>query len=179
VASLRESKGHQHVIAALASIASRQPGLRLYLVGEGEYRGKIEKQLQELALQDRVFLTGSRDNTEMPLWFNAADVSILASSREGWPNVILESLACGTPVIGTPAGQIPEIIGSGDLGIVAERNADALADAIQSALSRNWDREALSRYAHGRPWSTVAEEVRDYFTGIVGDSSAKAKSNLN
>jgi len=168
VATLREAKGHQHVIAALSKIAPKYPELRLYLVGEGSYRPQIEQLVQKLSLQDRVFLAGGRNNNEIPLWFNAADVSILASSREGWPNVILESLACGTPVIGTPVGQIPEILASGDLGVITEQNPEALASAIETALGREWNRTKLMGFAHSRPWKRVALESEQYLGRIVG-----------
>lgn len=168
VASLRESKGHQHVITALARIAPLHPELKLYIVGEGEYRGRIERQIKELGLNQRVVLIGNRRNEEMPLWFNAADASILASSQEGWPNVILESLACGTPVIGTAVGQIPEILQSGDLGILTRQDSQAIASAIEGALSRTWDRETLSGFAHSRPWSKVGDEMQSYLTAIMG-----------
>jgi len=172
VASLRESKGHQHVIAALAEIVPRHPELKLYIVGEGDDRARIERQVKEIGLHERVILVGNRKNEEIPLWFNAADASILASSQEGWPNVILESLACGTPVIGTPVGQIPEILHSGDLGILCKQDAQAIASAIESALSQIWDREKLSRFAHGRPWSKVAEEMESYLATVVGGAKA-------
>ncbi|HEX7287868.1 MAG TPA: glycosyltransferase family 4 protein [Candidatus Angelobacter sp.] len=171
VAALREAKGHQHVIAALAKIAPRYPGLRLYLVGEGDHRRQIERLVQKLALQDRVFLAGSRCSEEIPLWFNAADLSLLASSREGWPNVILESLACGTPVIGTPVGQIPEILAPGGLGLVAQPDPESLAAAIEEALGRSWDRAALMKFAHARPWKTVGLEARQYLARVVGEKA--------
>lgn len=172
VASLRESKGHQHVIAALAGIVPRHPELKLYIVGEGDYRAKIERQIRDLGLHERVILVGNRKNEEMPLWFNAADASILASSQEGWPNVILESLACGTPVIGTPVGQIPEILRSSDLGIVCKQDVHSIASAIEQALCRNWQRETLSHFAHNRPWSKVAEEMESYLATIAGSTTA-------
>lgn len=168
VAALREAKGHQHVIAALAKIAPKYPGLRLYLVGEGEYRRQIQQLVRKLSLEDRVFLAGSRRSEEIPLWFSAADLSILASSREGWPNVVLESLACGTPVIGTPVGQIPEILAPGGLGMVAQADPESLAAAIEEVLGRNWDRTALMKFAHSRPWKTVGLESRQYLAHVVG-----------
>jgi teichuronic acid biosynthesis glycosyltransferase TuaC len=168
VAALREAKGQQHVIAALSQLASRYPRLRLYLVGEGENRTRLERLVWQLSLQDRVFLVGNRSNQEIPLWFNAADASILASSREGWPNVILESLACGTPVIATPVGQVPEILGSGDLGIVIGQDSPSLASAIEATLGRQWDRTSLARFARSRPWKSVAVEAEMYLARIVG-----------
>jgi glycosyltransferase involved in cell wall biosynthesis len=167
VASLREAKGHQHVIAALAKLVVRRPELRLYLVGDGSYRKDLENLIRDLSLQRHVILAGNRGAAEVPLWFNAADVSVLASSREGWPNVILESLACGTPVVATPVGQIPEILAPSGMGILSDQNPDSLARAIEDALNRNWDRESLSRFAHRRPWSLVAQEIEHYLAAVI------------
>lgn len=175
IASLSENKGHQHIVAALAKIAAQNRELRLYLVGEGPCRAKIEEMVQQLSLKERVFLVGSRSNDQIPAWFNAADLSILASAREGWPNVILESLACGTPVVATSAGEIPEILGCGDLGAIAERNGDALAAAMQATLARQWDREALAAFARRRPWSAVGEEVEQYLAKLVGPTTRTGK----
>lgn len=174
VGSLRESKGHMDVIAAMAKIAPRHPELKFYIVGEGDDRGKIEDQVQRLGLQEHVVLVGSRKNEEMPLWFNAADVSVLASSREGWPNVVLESLACGTPVIATPVGEIPEILSAGDLGILCQKESSALAAAIETALARSWDRMTLFQFAQSRPWSLVAEEEELYLARILASADGKA-----
>lgn len=175
VASLREAKGHQHVITALEKLARPYPELKLYIIGEGEYRPRLENMVRDLGLEGRVCLVGNRSNEEIPLWFNAADASILASSREGWPNVILESLACGTPVIGTGVGQIPEILNSGDLGIVTEQNPEAIAAAIESALGKNWDRALLMNFAHSRPWRTVALESEQYLHSVLGGHAIVAR----
>jgi teichuronic acid biosynthesis glycosyltransferase TuaC len=173
VGALREAKGQQHIIAALAKLVSRHPELRLYLVGEGENRHNLERIIRQSSLKDRVVLAGARSNNEIPLWFNAADASILASSREGWPNVILESLACGTPVIATAVGQVPEILGAGDLGMLAEQDPVLLASAIETVLRRNWDRKSLERFAHARPWTAVAVEYEILLEGMVGRSATE------
>jgi teichuronic acid biosynthesis glycosyltransferase TuaC len=174
VASLREPKGHQHVIAALAKILPTHPEATLYLVGEGEFLPKLEQLVRKLSLQDRVCFAGSRRCEEIPLWFNAADLSILASSREGWPNVILESLACGTPVVGTPVGQVPEILKSQELGLIARQDSDSLASAIAEVLERKWNRQAMMNFAHSRPWKTVARDTQLYLESIVGSLASPA-----
>src|SRR5205807_9313740 len=101
VGSLIESKGHHLLIRAVAKLTERIPGLRLYVIGEGVYRAKLEELVREKQLQGRVFLLGNRPNEELSLWFSAAHISCLMSSREGWPNVVSEALACGTPVLAT------------------------------------------------------------------------------
>ena len=159
VGSLIPSKGHQILIEAVKSLAERVPGLQLYILGEGSYRPELEKLVKSLGLEKQVFLPGKRPNVELPLWFSAAAMSCLASSREGWPNVVSESLACGTPVVATRAGGIPEIVHSPALGILVERSCDAFAAGLAEALAKDWDRERISRESRRRTWETVAEEV--------------------
>ncbi len=159
VGSLVPVKSHNRLISAMAEIADRYHNLLLYIVGEGPERSRLEADVRSRGLENRIFLLGNRPNQELGLWFNAADISCLASSREGWPNVVSESIACGTPVVATRVGGVPEIITSPELGIMVEPNAHALAQGLEMALGRNWDRETLLRTAGRRTWAVVAEEV--------------------
>lgn len=162
VGSLVPVKSHKLLISAVAQIADRYHDLLLYFVGEGPERSRLEADIRSRGLEKRVFLLGNRPNQELGLWFNAADVSCLASLREGWPNVISESIACGTPVVATCVGGVPEIITSPELGIMVEPNAHALARGIELALSKKWDRQVLLRTAELRTWGVVAEEVERF-----------------
>ncbi len=162
VGGLLPHKGHQFLIAAVAMAAGRFPGLKLYVVGDGAFRLKLEALVREAGMPERVFLVGSRPNEELKLWYSAADVSCLASSREGWPNVLLESLACGTPVVATRVGGVPEIIVSPRVGLMVEQDSRTIAAGLESALERHWDREALAGYARTRTWEVVAAEVESY-----------------
>jgi len=162
VGSLIESKGHHLLIEAVAKLAGRFPQLRLYVIGEGIYRSQLETFLREKKLQDRVFLPGNQPNEELPLWFNAANLSCLVSSREGWPNVVSESLACGTPVLATRAGGIPEIIISPKLGMFVERHLDSVAAGLEQALATTWNRTEIARQSRARSWDAVAAEVEAF-----------------
>jgi glycosyltransferase involved in cell wall biosynthesis len=162
VGSLIESKGHHLLIAAVAKLAERLPKLRLYIIGEGVYRAKLEELVREKRLQDRVLLPGNRPNEELSLWFSAASLSCLVSSREGWPNVISESFACGTPVMATRTGGIPEIITSAELGMFVERDVDSIAVGLQQALSNPWNRTEIARHSRERNWDAVAAEVEAF-----------------
>lgn len=161
VASLIPSKGHHLLIHAFQELAPRHPFLQLYIVGEGPNRPRLEKLVREAGLQQRVQFVGGRPQEELRLWFNAADISCLMSAREGHPNVVLESLACGTPVLATTVGGIPEIIVSPDLGMLVDQDVSAIAAGLEMALSKDWDREMLSRHAHARTWEAVAERVEE------------------
>jgi len=164
VGSLIRSKGHLTLIRAFARIAPRHPELKLYVLGEGPLRPELESLVRELKLQDSVRLPGKRPNAELPQWFNAAEVSLLASEREGWPNVLTESLACGTPVVATRVGGVPEILHSRELGIIVDQTVDSVADGLERALLNKWDREAISKQTRARMWSTVAGEVEGVFS---------------
>ena len=169
VGSLISSKGPRLLIAALAEIAPRFPDLRLYLLGEGSLRKKLESLVRENGLEQRVLLVGSRPNEELKFWYSAADLTCLASLREGMPNVVLESLACGTPVVATRVGGVPEILISSELGLMAEPNVQSIAMALKSALETSWDREALVRHARTRTWTEVAGEVERYLLSRVDE----------
>jgi len=171
VGSLIESKGHQLLIAAVAKLAARFPKLRLYVIGEGVYRAKLAELVREKQLQEHVFLLGNRPNEELPLWFGAADLSCLMSSREGWPNVISEALACGTPVLATRIGGIPEIVTSPELGIFVERDVDSIAAGLEQALIKSWNREEIARRSRSRSWDTVAAEVEAFLKSTVPPKS--------
>jgi teichuronic acid biosynthesis glycosyltransferase TuaC len=169
VASLTEAKNHALLIASFAKTLTNFPNAKLFLIGEGLLRSPLEEQVSKLQLRENVTLVGPRPNEELALWFSAANVSCLASSREGWPNVLMESLSCGTPVVATRVGGVPEIICSPEFGAVAEQDSESFATALQSVLTRDWDQNALARLAQLRGWDRVAEEVEHYFESRIGN----------
>ncbi|MGA8074511.1 MAG: glycosyltransferase [Candidatus Acidiferrales bacterium] len=167
VGTLDPNKGHQLLIAAVAELTGRYPAMKAYIAGEGPYQSALTAQIREKKIADRVVLIGKRPHAELNSWFNAANVSCLLSEREGWPNVLLESLAAGTPVIATRAGGIAEVISSPALGTLVERNVPAVTAALDAALKRDWDRPTLVAYASQRTWDKVAEEIEAYFQEIL------------
>ena len=167
VGSLVPAKRHEVLIEAVAQLATQIPDLKAYIIGEGSLRSELEALRRRTHTEERVFLVGQKSNTDLYRWFSAADVSCLLSAREGWPNVVMESLACGTPVIATRVGGIPEIIISSELGILVAEDLRSITDGIASALSRKWDREALVRYARSRTWEVVATEVEEYLSALT------------
>jgi len=171
VGGLIPRKGFQFLIPAFAKIASHFPKAKLYILGEGDYRQKLEAMTDELGVADRVFLPGNIPNDGLRQWFGAAQISCLVSSREGWPNVLLESMACGTPVVATNVWGAPEVIVSPDLGVLVEQDVDSIAAALKQALQKSWHRPEIAHYASKRTWAIVAAEVEDYLgqsTGVRG-----------
>ena len=114
VGNLLELKGHHLIINAMHDL----PGYRLVIVGSGTEAGNLRKRCHASAVADRVDFIPDISQDKLRTYYGAADALILASSREGWPNVLLESIACGTPVIATSVGGIPEVIKSREAGIL-------------------------------------------------------------
>jgi teichuronic acid biosynthesis glycosyltransferase TuaC len=173
VGSLIEQKGHQLLVRAIELISGRHPNVHLYILGHGPYLKTLERLIETLGLNGRVHLAGKRPNEELKLWFSMATMSCLASSREGWPNVVSESLACGTPVIATKAGGIPEILNRPELGILVERTPESIAAGLEEGLSRTWERNSISRHALARTWDTVAREIEELLATHIHSVSSE------
>ena len=167
VAALVPVKGHARLLQAFRALATKIPQLHLYLVGEGASRSELEALAASLGLQNAVHFAGTCPNERLRDWYSASDASCLASSREGWPNVVLESLACGTPVVATKVWGTPEILTSPELGILVDQSESAIAAGLEAALTQDWNREVLVGRARTREWSVVGREVDAYLREIL------------
>jgi glycosyltransferase involved in cell wall biosynthesis len=169
IANLVERKGVHLLIEAIASVtgADGSPA-HLVVVGDGEEKERLVAQASRLGLSDRVKFIGAVNHKQLRPWFCAGDVSVLASSREGWPNAVMESLACGRGVVATRIWGTPEILTSEDLGIlVDERSAPALAEALNRGLRHRFDLENMQRFTAASSWDRVADRVIGVFESVV------------
>ncbi len=159
VGHLVERKGHHLCIDAMPQLLLRHPLAHLYVIGEGEERQRLQAQVQTLNLGAAVTLTGALPNDSLADWYSAADALILASSREGWANVLLEAMACGAPVVATRIWGTPEVVANTDVGLlVDERSGPALAAALLQVLAVPRDRQTIRRYAEGFGWAETSDK---------------------
>lgn len=157
VGRLVPEKGLRELLDATAALAPRLPGLQLALVGEGPMRGELESRIAAMP-GVRVHLPGAQGPQAVARWMAASDLVTLPSYSEGHPNVLVEALACGRPVVATPVGGIPEVVDA-DCGLlVAVRDPAALAEGLTAALARAWDEATLSR-RFSRGWDAVAADT--------------------
>ena len=159
VGRLVAEKGLRELLHASRRLSTERPRARVVLVGEGPLRGELDAALAadpSLPLQ----LAGAQAPAEVARWMVAADVVTLPSYSEGHPNVLVEALACGRPVVATPVGGIPEVVDAANGVLVPARDADALAAALVQALQRDWDEAALAR-RFSRNWEQVARDTLD------------------
>lgn len=166
--SLIEVKGHEYLIKALASLKNSLE-FRTFIIGQGHLMSKIRRLIRETGLENRVRLVGPRPYSEMPLWMNAADILAIPSLAEGLPTVMLEALACGTPIVGTKVGGIPDVL-DGECGLLVEPgDVRALSQAIEEALTRGWDKGKIARKGGEFYWDRITERyMRLYWDILAG-----------
>ena len=159
-------KGFQYLIDACSVLKSRGRSFGCCILGDGPLKGELQSQIDRLGLQGTVELRGPQSQTELAEWYRAADMTVLSSLSEGVPNVLLESLACDTPFVATSVGGVPEIADPRHDRLVSPEQPGALADAIDSQLSKRHDRlpprcfEPLALRAAARRLGQVLDEVR-------------------
>lgn len=155
VGHLIELKGQHIAIEAMSDL----PDMELWLVGHGEMEARLRAVAEKLGVADRVKFLGHVDQPDLPTYFGAADALVLASSREGIPNVILESMACGTPVVATRVGGVPEVLTAPAAGLLMpERSAEALASTVRALFRDYPDRAATRRFAELFSWTDTAAQ---------------------
>ena len=165
VGHLIESKGHHLVIRSLHDLAN----VSLVIIGSGRMRGELESLASETGVADRVRFAGAVSPDELRRYYNAADALVLASSREGMPNALLESIACWTPVVATPYGGSPEVITNHHAGQLTEnRSPDAIAEGVDALRKSYPDRADTRRHAEKFSWQATTEGQIELFSRICG-----------
>ena len=169
VGSLIARKGHDIAIRAVAEI----DGAALLVAGEGPERGALERLAQDLGVLERTKFLGAVAHEALPEIYNGADALVLASAGEGWANVLLEAMACGTPAITSNVGGNAEVVADPCAGrIVDDRTPKAFAKAIGEMISRS-SRTSVRDFAQTRSWDKTAAGVNAIFSRI----SARKKLN--
>ena len=164
VGNLVPAKGHNLVIEAVAHL----PDAKLLIIGQGPDELRLRKMIANRGLDDRIHILGNMDQEALCNYYGAADALVLASAREGWPNVLLESMACGTPVIATNVGAAPDIIATPEAGILAsERSTAALLEAIRQLKDHYPDRAATRAYAEQFGWDEISAGQVQIFNHVT------------
>jgi len=143
---------------------------RLVFVGEGSMRQVLEKRAQKFGVADSVTFHGVKPHSEIPQWMRRADCLCLSSRSEGMPNVVLESLACGTPVVATDVGAVPFLVEEGVSGRIVPRGAGLprrLAETILGVLNDEWDHQRIAAGMAGYTWEKSAETAARLLGKVV------------
>jgi glycosyltransferase involved in cell wall biosynthesis len=164
VGLLIERKGHHIAIEAMT-------GLRddlLVIIGSGPELARLQKMAENLKVMDRVRFVEQVPNERLKDWYSAADALVLCSSREGWANVLLESMACGTPVVATDIPGTREVVSCPEAGmLMRNRNAISLVDAINAFFLTPTKRKNTRIYAGRYSWESTTKGQLELFETIL------------
>jgi glycosyltransferase involved in cell wall biosynthesis len=170
VGNLVPLKRHRLMVEALVGL----PDVDLVIAGEGPERAAIEALARERRVADRVRLLGHVPQDRLPEVYGAADLLVLVSTSEGWPNVLLESMACGTPVVVSDIDGITDIVAAPEAGrILAETTPDRLAAAVRDFLAAPPARAATRAYAERFDWQSTTEGQIALFREICEQRPAR------
>ena len=136
IGRLSEEKGVLNFVKAIPRILEEKGGVKFLIGGDGPLRDKIEKYLKGNNLNDKVKLVGWIPHDKLLDYLNELKLIVLPSYTEGLPNIMLEAMACSTPVLATPVGAIPDVITDGETGFIMENNSpECIAENIIRALN--------------------------------------------
>jgi glycosyltransferase involved in cell wall biosynthesis len=176
VGNLIPLKGHDIVIRAIAAM----PDVELLIAGSGPDANKLVQLAESLGVSDRVRLLGLLSQEELCTLYSAVDCLVLASAREGCPNVLLEAMACGTPVVATKTGGIPEIVTIPEAGeLMTERSVAGLMQAVRELRSRSPSREIIRAHARTFDWHNTTSGQLDLFAQVCRSPDSDASTHYS
>jgi len=165
VGNLVPLKRHWLMVEALALL----PGVELAIVGHGPEAVALEQLARDRGVADRVRLFGQVAQDQLPEIYTAADLLLLVSTHEGWPNVLLESMACGTPVIVSNFDGVGDIVSAPEAGWILEEATPAtLAAAVARLLAAPLSREATRRFAEAFDWCSTTKGQIELLHKVCG-----------
>jgi len=172
---LIERKGNHLTIEAMVDL----PDWQLYLVGDGEEEKSLRSLAEQCGVSGRVHFVGRVDQATLCQYYGAADVLVLASSREGWANVLLEAMASGTPVVASPVDGTPEVVASAAAGgLMHNLSAEAIVQAVNVLESAMPGREETRDYAEKFDWDATSQGQLDVFAKVIANHASRSDKSL-
>ncbi|HEU5297033.1 MAG TPA: glycosyltransferase [Burkholderiaceae bacterium] len=174
VGNLVPEKGFELAIEALALL----PAATLVLVGDGPQHESLAALARRRGVSHRLRMLPVMPQSRLPSLYSAADALVVTSTREGWPNVVLEALSCGTPVASVDVGAVGEILTDSLVGrVVGQRDPGQLATAVRSLLQAPPASEAVRRHAGRFDWATIARGQFEVFEhALTGTPQAVSRN---
>jgi len=175
VCRVEREKGLRELGEAFERLTVAHPEAWLVVVGDGSYRSEFERWVESRGLASRVFLPGACPHGEIPRWLNATDVFVLASHNEGLPNVVLEAMACGLPVVASDVGGTGEAVIEGRTGfLVPAAEVEPLTRCLERVVADGAVRERLGSASRARAvetfgWRGSAESLIELYHETVVD----------
>jgi len=167
VGHLIQRKAILELIEAFSNIKSKEQ-FKLLIVGTGELYIEVVQLINNLYLKNKVILLGTKSPVEIALLMKKSTILCLPSYSEGTPNVVLEALSCGLPVVASNVSGIPEVIIDETLGILTEPgNINSLTEVLDYALNKKWNREYIANYAKQFNWEDTGKKYKSIIDRII------------
>jgi glycosyltransferase involved in cell wall biosynthesis len=160
IGNLKVDKGVIELLDGFANASTLQPSIQLVFVGGGPMMATLKEKAIQHNISDRVIFLGNINHDLVPQWLQHCKVLSLPSYHEGVPNVLLEAMACGIPVIATNVGGIPEVINETICGkIIPAKDTDALTVALQNVFEQTWKTDNIKRHSYQFSWQKNKEQL--------------------
>lgn len=171
VGNLKSSKGCMDLLEAFPALLAAHPQARLIYVGQGPCRAGLFQRAAALGCAERLSMIGAVAHAALGDWFRAADLLCLPSHNEGVPNVVLEAMACGIPVVATRVGGIPEVVPEYAGILVPVHQREALSAALIEASGRAWNSATIAAHANHFRWEDNVQRLDQVLQAVVTGSS--------
>jgi glycosyltransferase involved in cell wall biosynthesis len=165
VGNLKTTKGVNELLLGFANYSKQHSDIHLIYAGPGALKENLKQQANHLKINTKVHFLGSIDHALLPSLIAQAQLLALPSYNEGVPNVILEAMACGTPVLVTRVGGVAEIVDEAICGkLIIAGSSDAVTSGLTELLSKSWDRELIKQHSHAFTWQKNKQQLIEFLT---------------
>ena len=160
-------KGLLELVEAVANLRAKRSDFQCYLIGDGAGGAAVQAAIDKHDVGDIVSIQPPCLSEKIAVWMAASDLVTLPSYAEGCPNVVIEALSAGRPVVATKVGGIPELMNETCGRLVKVRDVATLTTGLAEVLATTWDAEAIAA-KYSRSWQTVADDLMNVFEDLVG-----------
>lgn len=171
VGRLASRKGVSRAIESIATL--RDDAVELLIAGTGRHEDRLKQLAQDCGVDENVKFLGFVPDDKLPVLYSAADVFVFPSRYEGFGLVVLEAMACGTPVVGTPVGGVPDIVEDGKTGFVVDHDVEDIGAKLRHCHENPVLLEEMSVTAAAKArtmdWRHVATQVEDVYRSVLDD----------
>ncbi len=167
VGRLSTEKNIKSLIKTSSALVKKGYKFKLYIVGDGSLLAELKLLAKESGISECVFFMGNIDHNEIKKWMGACDYFCLPSLREGCPNVVLEALSCGRPVIASKVGAIPDITNKKTSVLFTPDDIESMTIAFEKAFTTDWDEKIISNSVAALSWENAAKKYLDVFSAAL------------
>jgi glycosyltransferase involved in cell wall biosynthesis len=165
------------LIKAFKKVHADFPEARLHIVGDGDYRDRVEETIKRNDLKDNVQLLGSLDRTKLSEFYQNISVFAHISFQDTLPLTVLEAMASGLPIVASRTGDIPDVV-TKDVGIVCELDEESIANALKSLLRsqnkrKDFGKASRAKVEKNSSWPAVAEEYLKEYQKIISSKEKR------